>query len=134
MKWLGILTRTLSCFLLVFATWNPEGYSYFDWVVRDQDSLLSAKVAIGTFLFGCYVLYLRATWVSLGILGIAALASVVLTGYLSMRRLGLLDAAAPFWSGYIVLVLLAITLSVGICWSHMKRRITGQSQVLSPPP
>lgn len=134
MKWLGILTRTLSCFLLVFATWNPEGYSYFDWVVRDHTSLLSAKVAVGAFLSGCFLLYMRATWVSLGILGCAALASVVLSGYLSMRRLGLLDPNAPFWSGYIVLILLSLTLSVGICWSHMKRRITGQSQVLSPPP
>lgn len=134
MKWLGILTRSLSCFLLVFATWNPEGYSYFDWVVRDQSSLLSAKVAVGAFLAGCFLLYLRVTWVALGILGCAALASVVLSGYLSMRRLGLLDPNAPFWSGHIVLVLLSLTLSVGVCWSHMKRRITGQSQVLSPPP
>lgn len=134
MKWLGIVTRTLSCFLLVFATWNPAGYSYIDWLFTADGSYWSAKAVAGTFLVGAYIIYLRVTWLALGVAGTAAMWAVVLTGYLAMRRLGLVDPDAPFWSGYVILIVSALTLSVGICWAHVKRRITGQSQVLSPPP
>lgn len=134
MKALGFATRTLSCFLLVFATWNPLGYSYIDWLFRDDGSLMSAKMMVGAFLLGAFLLYLRVTWLALRLARTLVLLAVALTGYLAMRRAGLLDPEAPFWSSYVLLTLTAMMLSIGICWAHLKRRLTGQSQVLSPPP
>lgn len=134
MKALGFVTRALSCFLLVFATWNPLGYSYIGWLFSADGSYLSAKVLGGAFLFGAYLVYLRVTWLALRLWRTAVILGVMLTGYLAMRRAGLLDPDAPFWSSYVLLVLASTVLSIGVCWAHVKRRLTGQSQVLSPPP
>ncbi len=134
MKALGFLTRALSCFLLVFATWNPLGYSYIDWLFRADGSYLSAKIFAGAFLLGAFLLYLRVAWVVLRLWRTTVIIGVMLVGYLAMRRVGILDPDAPFWSNYVLLILVSTVLSIGVCWSHFKRRLTGQSQVLSPPP
>ena len=31
-KWDGLLLRFIVALLLVFATYNPSGYSYYDWL------------------------------------------------------------------------------------------------------
>ncbi len=134
MKFLGILTRALSCFLLVFATWNPLGYSYVDWLFSNDGSLASAKAVVGAFLLATYLIYLRVTWLALRLTRSLVLLAVALIGYMALRHAGLLDPNAPFWSSYVLLVLAATLLSIGICWAHVQRRLTGQSQVLSPPP
>ncbi|MBP2229275.1 DUF6524 family protein [Azospirillum agricola] len=134
MKGLGLVTRALSCFLLVFATWNPLGYSYIHWLFSADGSHLSAKALAGAFLLGCYIVYLRVTWLALRVWRTLVILGVMLTGYLAMRRAGMLDPDAPFWSSYVVLILTGTVLTIGICWAHVKRRMTGQSQVLSPPP
>lgn len=134
MKSFGYLLRSLSCFLLLFATWNPTGYSYAAWVGGDDGTRLSVRVAVSVLLLAVYAAYLRIAWVALGWAGVAAALAILVTGYASLRHLGILDAAAPFWSGYLVLILVSLVLSAGVSWSHFKRRISGQSHVLSPPP
>lgn len=134
MKFPGLFSRILCCFLLVFSTWNPLGYSYISWLFTDDGSLTSAKFLAGAFLLGCYILFLRVMWLALRISRIIVMSSLTISGYLAMRHVGLLDPTAPFWSSYFLLVWFATLLSIGVCWAHVKRRITGQSQVLSPPP
>jgi hypothetical protein len=60
--------------------------------------------------------------------------SILLSGYMTLRHYGVFDDQAPFWSGYLMLTLASITLSVGLCWAHFKRRVIGTSQVIYPPP
>lgn len=134
MKSFGYLIRTLGCFLLLFATWNPTGYSYAAWIGGDDGTRLSVRVAVSVILLAIYAAYLRIAWVALGAAGTAAALAILVTGYVSLRHVGLLAPDAPFWSGYLVLILASLVLSVGVSWSHFKRRISGQSHVLSPPP
>jgi hypothetical protein len=134
MKFPGLFSRILSCFLLVFATWNPLGYSYLDWLFTNDGSYTSAKFFVGAILVGAYIVYLRVTWLALRVRYSIMMATLAITAYFALRHVGLLDADAPFWSSYFLLVLASIHLSIGICWAHVQRRLTGQSQVLSPPP
>ncbi|RJF84126.1 hypothetical protein D3877_05850 [Azospirillum cavernae] len=134
MKFPGLFSRILSCFFLVFATWNPLGYSYLDWLFTSDGSYASAKFFVGAILVGAYIVYLRVTWLALQVFRSAIMATLAISGYFALRHVGLLDANAPFWSSYFLLFLVSTLLSIGICWAHVKRRLTGQSQVLSPPP
>lgn len=134
MKSFGYLIRTVTCFLLLFATWNPTGYSYAAWLGTDDGSRLSVKIAVGVLLLALYAAYLRIAWVALRLPGILTAVTILYSGYLSLRHLGLLAADAPLWSSYLALVLAGLVLASGVCWSHFKRRISGQSHVLTPPP
>ena len=134
MKLNGYIVRMLSCFLLLFATWNPPGYSYLAWVAEDDGTRLSLKVAVGAVLFVTYVVYLRIVWLALSFLGTAMALAILLSGYMSLRHVGVFDADAPFWTGYLMLVLASVVLATGICWAHFKRRVLGTSQVIYPPP
>jgi hypothetical protein len=133
-RFIGYVTRVLSCFLLLFATWNPLGYSYAAWIGGDDGTRLSLKVAVGALLLVIYAIYLRITWLALGLPGFAMALTILLTGYMMLRHLGVFDAQAPFWTGYLMLTLASVVFSAGLCWAHFKRRVTGISQTLYPPP
>ena len=134
MKFYGYLVRTLSCFLLLFATWNPAGYSYVAWVAEDDGSRLSLKVVVGVVLFVVHLVYLRIVSLALGLPGVGISVAIPLTGYMTLRHFGVFDEQGPFWTGYLMLTLGAVTLSAGMCWAHFKRRVIGTSQTLYPPP
>ncbi len=134
MKLYGYIVRTLSCFLLLFATWNPAGYSYLAWIGEDDGTRLSVKVAVGVVLFTIHIIYLRIAWLALGVLGIGISAAILLSGYMTLRQFDVFDGQAPFWTGYLMLTLASVTLAAGLCWAHFKRRVIGTSQVLYPPP
>lgn len=134
MKLYGYIVRTLSCFLLLFATWNPAGYSYLAWITGDDGSRLSVKVAVGAVLFVIHLIYLRISWLALGGPGVGISAAILLSGYMTLRHFGVFDEQAPFWTGYLMLTLASVTLAAGMCWAHFKRRVIGTSQTLYPPP
>lgn len=134
MKLYGYLVRLFSCFLLLFGTWNPAGYSYVAWLSEDDGWRFSFKVAAGVVLFMIHVVYLRIAWLALGWLGIGISAAIMLSAYMTMRHYGLFDEQAPFWTAYLMLTLASVTLAAGLCWAHFKRRVIGTSQVLYPPP
>ena len=62
--------RFLFSALLVFATYNPEGYSYFDWVKAVFPSITIEQAFVGVLLLIGWVIYIRATLRSLGIIGL----------------------------------------------------------------
>ncbi|HEX7763527.1 MAG TPA: DUF6524 family protein, partial [Cellvibrio sp.] len=73
--------------------------------------------------------YIKATLNSLGIVGILVLAALfasliwlfIYWGFLSVT-----DISAMAW---VIEVLLAALLAVGMCWSHFTRRMSGQVDV-----
>lgn len=129
---IGYIIRILTCFFLIFATWNPTGVSYVDWAF-ESDARLSLRIAVGILLATTHIAFLRMTWVALGTPGTVLVWIFVLSGYLSLRQFGIF-ADAPLWTPWLSLVCAATVFSAGICWAHFKRRYTGQSPVLAPPP
>ena len=125
----NFLIRLLVALVLVFATYNPSGYSWFHWFLNSEDKLDPLLILAGVVLVIGWAIYLRATIRSLGPIGtglaIAFFAAViwVLVGYdiLSLTSTTLLQ--------YIVLVMLAAIMATGISWSHIRRRMTGQLDV-----
>jgi hypothetical protein len=130
----GILVRTLTCFLLVFATWNPTGYSYLSWARYSPSATAPEIAAAGTVLLGLHILFVRIAWLSLGADGISGAVAILLAGVFTLAEFGLVD----LWQGvawtYLLLMGFSLVLAIGVTWSLLKRRIVGQSNYLSPPP
>jgi len=121
---LSFLWRLLFAALLVFLTYNPSDYSWVDWLFSDVP--LVYKVGSGIVLLIGWVMFLRATWNSLGPVGTvlaAAFFGVVIWLLIEWNILSL-DSAAVFQ--WVVLVILTGVLAVGMSWSHVRRRISGQ--------
>lgn len=130
----GILVRTLTCFLLVFATWNPTGYSFVSWALHDPAATAAEIAAAGALLLALHVLFVRMAWVALGADGIVASLAIILAGLLTLHELGVLDLWRSDVRTYLLLGSFALVLAIGMTWSLLKRRVVGQSNYLSPPP
>ena len=125
----SFLARWAFAVVLVFGTYNPSGYSYFGWVLGEE-SIIEPVVAIaGLVLLIAWIIYLRATFLSMGWLGVtlgtALFASIIWLlvdiGWLSLESTGIIS--------YLALILLSLILATGMSWSHIRRRLTGQIDV-----
>ena len=129
----GIAVRFLLAIVLVYATWNPWGVSFTDWALMpmftggEGDAARHAplKFLAGILLLTGWVLYLQATHRSLGAAGAVLVATIcggVVWLLASWRVLAMQGPAIA----HAILVVLAIILAMGMSWSHVSRRMSGQ--------
>ncbi len=120
----SFLLRYLIAIILVFVTYNPSSYSWLHWL--NSDTAMVYKVATGIVLLIGWVMYLRATWNSLGALGTLLAAAVFGVLIWMMMEWGLLaldNTSIMLWVGEFVL---SGVLAVGMSWSHIRRKVSGQ--------
>lgn len=125
----SFLLRWLLALVLVFATFNPTDYSYFRWVTALSEDGLALKALVGVVLAILYVIYLRATWRSIGAIGVILAAALLGALVWVLVDFGLLNLAEPTAFTWVILFILATILGVGISWSHIRRRVTGQADI-----
>ena len=124
--WDGFLVRFVFAIIVVFATYNPEGTSYYHWVSEALSEFSILKAFVGVVLLIGWVILLRASIGSLGFIGILLAAAFFgLAIWLIIDVLGLSTDNFRIIS-YIVGIMLASVLSIGVSWSHIRRRISGQ--------
>jgi hypothetical protein len=127
----GFLWRFAAALLLVLLTYNPSGQSGWHWI----SSALSASafgplhlLLVGVLAAGWAVFWI-ATWRALGTLGVV-LAGVILGAIIWLLfDIGFLESHSVSAITWIVLVALSAVLAVGVSWSHIWRRVTGQFNV-----
>ena len=127
--WIGVGWRFIAALFLVLATYNPSGYSYFHWLKQVLPGLNPYVALAGVLLIIGWVMYIRATTRSLGILGIALILAVcacIIWLFIEWGVLSLENSGALAW---VILVVIAIALTVGMCWSHIRRRLSGQVDI-----
>ena len=122
----GFILRWLFAFILVFATFNPTGYSLFHWLYPFTDTQLPLKILVSIIVLGCYLFYFTATKKSLGILGIILVFGVCGTLVWLFVDQGWLDLSNSGILSWVMIVMISVILGLGISWSHFKKRITGQ--------
>jgi len=116
--------RLLFAAILIFATFNPSGYSWIHWL--SSDASLVYKVALGIILLIGWVIYLRATWHSIGIIGIVIAAcffGVIIWLFIEWGWISLNNSSVVIW---LVEIVLSGILAIGMSWAHVRRRLTGQ--------
>lgn len=122
----GFFLRFMFALLLVMLTYNPSGYSYVHWFQNSVVKLSPLLGLAGMSLVIGWVIYLRATMRSLGLIGLILATlffSAILWLLIDWGWLGLNNVTAMSW---VILVLISAVLAVGISWSHIRRKWTGQ--------
>ena len=127
----GFGWRVLFAMVLVLATYNPSEYSYYHWVLPAIKgvSFKPWHAAIGVVLLGGWLVLLRATIQSLGTLGLIVCSAFLGTLVWWLVDLGWLAADSLAAVAWISLVCVALLLAIGMSWSHIRRRLTGQYDV-----
>ena len=120
----SFLLRLLFASLLVFLTYNPTGFSWVGYL--NADIALVYKAASGLVLLIGWVMFLRATWNSLGALGtILAIAffAVIVWLFIEWGLFSVKDSNVLQW---LALFVTSGVLAVGMSWSHVRRKLSGQ--------
>ena len=125
----GLLLRFLVGLVLVFASYNPEQWSYWHWALANLPEFSVLKAFVGVVLLIGWTIYLRATVRSLGPFGLILAVAFFGTLIWLLVDTGILPADSVRAVSYIVLVIISGVLAVGVSWSHVRRRITGQIDV-----
>lgn len=125
----SFLMRWLFALILVLATYNPTAYSYVGWLMSDGFSIGPLPALAGIVLVIAWIIFLRATFYSLGIIGVvlgAVLFGCLMWLFIDLGLLSLESKGALTW---IALVLVSMLLAAGMSWSHIRRRMSGQLTV-----
>lgn len=120
----SFLLRFLFSLVLVLLTYNPSGLSWVGWLFGDVAMVY--KAASGVVLLIGWVMFLRATWRSLGAIGTfltLAFFGIMIWLFHQWGFFELDNIAVIEW---IVLFVVAAVLAVGMSWSHVRRRLSGQ--------
>ncbi len=126
---MGFLLRWLFAFALVAITYNPTDYNFVRWAATDGQNQLSVTVLAGLVLLVGYIIYLRATLRSIGAFGmllILALVGALLWVAYDFGLLDLQNRALTMWIGIFAL---SLVLGIGLSWSIVRRKLSGQADV-----
>jgi uncharacterized membrane protein len=123
--------RLAASLILVLATYNPTRFSYYRWVHNSwtADTLGPEHFVAGVLVIIGWTVLVVATRRSLGLGGVflgAALIGGIVWWLTSSDWIAVGSFAALAW---VILICLSILLAVGLSWSHVWRRLTGQLEV-----
>jgi len=122
--------RLFFALILVFATYNPTDYSFYHWASQSLEQGLQPLIIFcGVVLLIGWAIYIRATITSLGIIGLVLAFAFFGSLLWVVIDLGIVPANSIEIITYIILVLLSCVLSIGMSWSHIRRRMSGQLDV-----
>lgn len=123
--------RLALALLIVLLTFNPSGFSFFHWT-RDAflDSALGPlHLLAGIALLIGWVLFVQATRQSLGALGIALVASLFAVLVWMLFFYDVVKSSSSATLVWMVLIGVAVVMTVGMSWAHLRRRLSGQATV-----
>jgi uncharacterized membrane protein len=132
-NFVSFLLRFIGAAVVVLATFNPSGYSYFHWVqdaIGKDGSGFGAEYAfVGVVLLIGWTILVNSTLRALGALGLFLAAAFIGTLVWLMTSYGVFEAETSTAITWTALISLAALLAVGMSWSHIRRRLSGQVDV-----
>ena len=120
----SFLLRFGISLVLVFLTYNPSGLSWVGWLFSETPMVY--KVATGVVLAIGWMVFLRATWNSLGAIGTVLATAFFAVIIWLLIEWGFLALGSGSTFQWVFLVMLSGVLAVGMSWSHLRRRMSGQ--------
>jgi len=123
--------RLLSALAVVLLTFNPSGYSYFHWA---RDAFLGSHVGplhmlAGIALLIGWVLFVQATRQALGLFGVLLVSSLFAVLVWMLFFYDVVHSTSGAALTWIILIGVAVILTVGMSWAHIRRRLSGQTTV-----
>lgn len=126
---MGFILRWLFAFVLLAATFNPTNWNFVRWAEANWQEQMPLAVLFGLLLFAAYVIYLRATLRSIGPFGMALVAALVAALVWVLIDWGVLSLANRSFNTWLGLFALSVVLGIGLSWSIVRRRLSGQADV-----
>jgi hypothetical protein len=123
----NLLTRWLLALFVVLATYNPSGSSYLHWLLDMSDTRWSLKALAGVVMIVLNLTFFFASLRSLGITGLLAGATFCGTVIWTLIDHGYLLTLTPWTWVTIILLLFGSVQAVGVSWSHIRGRLSGQA-------
>ena len=125
----ALLIRWAAALVLVLVTYNPTSYNYVAWIRGGFDTDLALKVLIGLVLVVAYVIYIRATIRSIGLVGIGLVIALLAALAWVLWEYGILSFDNPTLLTWLGLLACSFVMGVGLSWSIIRRRLSGQLDV-----
>ena len=128
-SWPGVLVRIALAIVLVLATYNPSSHSFFHWLTEPPAGITAIKALLGVLLLIGWATCLRTAAVALGWLGMSlgvALLAAIAWVFVDMTWIELARPTAIAW---LALLILGTILGLGLSWSLVRARLTGQVEV-----
>jgi hypothetical protein len=126
---MGFLIRWLFAFVLLVVTYNPTRWNYVEWTMANWESKLSISVFLGLLIIIGYIIYLRATVRSIGLFGMFLVLSVFGTLVWVLYDQGWVNLTNPTVNTWAGIFALSVVLAIGLSWSIVRRRLSGQADV-----
>ena len=125
------LWRLIAALVLVLVTYNPTGVSYGHWVNEafSGEGLRAVHYFAGLVLLAGWSVFIIATSRSLGFLGTLLGGAVIGTAIWMLVDFGVIKVGSTTTITWLALVAGSILLAVGLSWSHVWRRLSGQLEV-----
>ena len=121
--------RFVFALLLVLATFNATGWSLVHWLVTLFPAISPEFLVCALLLVIGWGIYIRATLRSLGGLGLILLIALIAAMIWLFVDLGWLSLGSVNALVWVVDIVVALVLSIGISWSHIRRKLSGQVDV-----
>ncbi len=125
----SFMLRWLFTAILVLGSYNPTDWSYASWVLAADNPVTPSIAIVGLLLLIGWVVCVRATFLSLGWLGVILGAALFGCFVWLLVDLGWMSLDAPGALAWAALLLISLLLAVGMSWSHVRKRLTGQIDV-----
>lgn len=126
---MAFVLRWLFAFVLLAATFNPTKWNFVRWARENYSEQLPITVLLGLILMIGYIIYLRATLRSIGGFGMLLVVAVVGALIWVLVDWGILTLDNPSQNVWLGLLALSIVLGVGLSWSHVRRKLSGQADM-----
>jgi hypothetical protein len=129
-----LIARFLFSLGLVFATYNPTGYSFYHWIADFGAGPPSAKAVVALALVMIYYAIFRVVFSAFRRSGMIMGGLAALLFATELARIAARWRSHPSWdfyvllSEYVTLCGVAIVIALGVSWSHLMERLTGQLQ------
>jgi len=125
----GVALRFAVALFVVFATYNPEGYSYYHWALLNWSEFDPLKALAGVVLLIGWTVFLRATARSLGAFGLILAFAFFATIVWALIYYGLIATDSARVITYLAMFVIAGVLTAGMAWSMVRRRMSGKLDV-----
>lgn len=124
--WDSVALRFALALAVVGISWNPTGASFWHWATAQPLTFTPGKGIAAVILLVGWVVLVRATVRSLGGIGMLLAGGLFASLFWGLLYWGVLPSgnfAVLQWLG---VLLIGFILTAGVCWSHIRRRLSGQ--------
>ena len=126
---MGFIIRWLIALVLILLTYNPTEWNYTAWVSRTWPGQMPLAVLLGLLLLVGYIIYLRATLRSIGPLGMVLVIAIFSALIWVLVDAGVVRLDNPGINTWLGIVALSLVMGIGLSWSIVRRKVSGQADV-----